>query len=387
MTLEAPSSPPLQRLLHTFRGIRTDRCPVVPKIWLDLAARLTGIEPNTIIEEPARALTCVIDAALTTGSDAARMFFIPRRRTRSESGSLFEVDSRNRSVGRIDLAGGWATHLERAEDFQIENPFHIAYRAFRKHEAPRVHSVLDAARIAVPDGSFWRQQMDEALSAAKVHADGRVALIGDCDTATLAWYIEFRGMQQAMIDLLDDPFLVHAVMEKGVVYAIERGKFCIDHGLQILRINDSVANMTVISPLLWREFILPHLRDVCTELHRYAPDVKLYCHICGNILPVIEDLLDTGLDGIGPLDPLGGFSVAEARSRAGGAVTLLGGVHTMDLLHASPRDIEAQARRCIAEGQVEGSRYVLSSGCVVPPLTDRDNLLALRRASEISRKD
>ena len=53
-----------QHLLDTFNGIRTDRCPVVPKIWLDLAARVTGTEPRAIMEDPARALTVVIDAAL-----------------------------------------------------------------------------------------------------------------------------------------------------------------------------------------------------------------------------------------------------------------------------------------------------------------------------------
>lgn len=369
-------------LLDTFSGIRTDRCPVVPKIWLDLAARLTGTEPRAIMEDPARALTVVIDAAFAAGCDAARLFFIPARRTRWDGDSLIEVDAAGRHIGRIDLAGGWATHLERAGDFQIENPHHIAYRAFRKHEEPRVQSVADARRIAVPDRAFWEAQVAGDLSAAQTHAGERIALIGDCDTATLAWTIDFRGMQQAMFDLVEEPALVHAVMEKGVEYAVERGKFCIDHGLRVLRLNDSVANMSVISPGSWREFILPHMRDVCGELHRYNPEVKIYCHICGNVMPVMEDLVATGLDAIGPLDPLGGFSVAEARAKVGDAVTLLGGVNTMDFISATPDELRAQAEACIAAGQVGGSRYILSSGCVVPPATPINNLRALRAASE-----
>ncbi len=371
-----------QHLLDTFNGIRTDRCPVVPKIWLDLAARLTGTAPREIIEDPARALTVVIDAALAAGCDAARLFFIPRRRTRWEGDALIEVDATGRRIGAIDLAGGWATHLERPEDFQTENPHHIAYHAFRKHDAPRVRSIADARRIAVPDRAFWEAQVTGDLRAAQIYADDRIALIGDCDTATLAWYIDFRGMQQAMFDLIEEPALVHAVMEKGVAYAIERGKFCIDCGLRLLRLNDSVANMSVISPASWREFILPHMREVCSELHRYNHEVKIYCHICGNIMPVIEALVDTGLDAIGPLDPLGGFTVAEARARVGETVTLLGGVNTMDFISATPDQLQARAKTCIAAGQVNGSRYILSSGCVVPPATTIANLHALRTASE-----
>ena len=373
---------PTQRLALTFDGVATDRCPVAPKIWVHLAAQLTGCEPRVLIEDPAAAARSVIDAARSTDCDVVRVFFLPARRTREEGDQLVEVDARGRRVGRIDLAGGWGTHLERAADFRIEDPEHVAFRAFRKHPEPRVSSTRDAARIAVPDRRFWEATVGECVSAAQAHAGNRFALAGDCDTATLAWYIDFRGMQQAMFDLLEEPDLVHAVMEKGVAYAIERGKFCIDRGLRILRLNDSVANMSVISPTSWREFILPHLRTVCAELHAYEPAARIYCHICGDIMPIVEDLIATGLDAIGPLDPLGGFTVAEARARSGDDITLLGGVNTMDFIAAAPAAIEAQARDCILAGQVAGSRYILSSGCVVPPGASADNLRALRRAAE-----
>lgn len=373
---------PSELLLAAFEGIPTGRCPVVPKIWLDLAARLTGAKPRAIIEEPKQGMLRMIDAALEVGCDAARLFFIPRRATREEGDGLVEIDADGRRMGTIDLYGGWATHLERAEDFSIESPYDIAFRAFRQHSEPRIKTVDDARRVAVPDRSFWEKHCGADLREAMAHAGDRMALIGDCDTATLAWYLGFRGMEQAMFDLLENPALVHAVMEKGVEYAVERGKFCIDHGLTVLRLNDSVANMSVISPALWREFILPHMRSVCHELHLYRPGVRIYCHICGNVLPVLGDLIATGLDGIGPLDPLGGFSVAKARSKTGPDVTLMGGVNTLDFVEGEPEALRRQALRCIEEGRVEGSRYILGSGCVVPPGAKRENLIALREASE-----
>jgi uroporphyrinogen-III decarboxylase len=244
-----------------------------------------------------------------------------------------------------------------------------------------VSSVSDAARIAVPARGFWTEHVGDALKAAEREAGDRVALIGDCDSATLAWYVEFRGMEQAMMDLFDAPRMVHAVMERGVEYAVERGKFFIDNGLKILRLNDSVANMSVISPAMWREFILPHMCTVCTELHRYSEHARIYCHICGNVLPIIDCLLETGLDCIGPLDPLGGFSVADARAAAGAKMVLMGGVNTLDFVNATPGQLCESARGCIRDGQVDGSCYILGSGCVVPPGASLDNLHALARAS------
>jgi uroporphyrinogen-III decarboxylase len=69
---------------------------------------------------------------------------------------------------------------------------------------------------------------------------------------------------------------------------------------------------------------------------------------------------------------------------AGNQVTLVGGVNTTDFIHAAPGQIAAQVRRCIAEGQVDGSRYILSSGCALPRDAKRENLLSLRRAAETS---
>lgn len=71
--------------------------------------------------------------------------------------------------------------------------------------------------------------------------------------------------------------------------------------------NDSAGNMSLLSPAMWRKFIAPNLTYFCKEVHSYCPEAKIYCHICGNILPILEDLIETGLDCIAPLDPLGGF--------------------------------------------------------------------------------
>ena len=372
---------PQQRLYAAVSGNIPDRVPTLPKIWIDLAARLTGTEPRSVIEDPALMMSTVIEACVDVDADAARLFFIPARKTQWDNGQLIEVDANGRRVGTIDLAGGWATHLDGAGDFDIENPHHVAFRTFRKHEAPRITDLDGARRIAVPGPSFWSEQFAAAIGAARQRAGGRIALIGDCDSATLAWYIEFRGMQRALADLIEHPKLVHAVMERGVEYAVGRGRFFIDQGLSILRLNDSVANMSVISPRHWREFVLPHMKTVCRELHAHSPDVRIYCHICGNVLPVVGDILEAGIDCIGPLDPLGGFTCAEIRAAVGDGVPLMGGVNTLSFVQSTPQELVEEARACIEAAGSTGP-YVLGSGCALPAASKRENLLALSRAAK-----
>ena len=143
----------------------------------------------------------------------------------------------------------------------------------------------------------------------------------------------------------------------------------------MLRINDSAGNMSVISPEHWRAFVRPGLRDLAAELHRHEPACRLYCHICGNILPILEDLMESGLDCIAPLDPLGGFSVAQVREVVGDRVALMGGIDTQSFGRSTPAEIIAEARRCV-EGS-GGRGFILGSGCAVPRTAPPENLRAV----------
>ncbi len=370
-----------ERFQVTMNGGRPDRVPVAPKIWIDLAARLTATPLREVLADPATAMRVTIDAALAVGADAARQFLFPSRPTVEEDGKLFETNAAAHRIGEIDLAGGLATRRS-ADDFVLENPEHVAFRGCWIRHTPFVRSLADVRRIAVPTREFF-----ESFGYGKIarqmqeYAAGRVALLGDCDTATLAFVEGFRTLDEALLDLIENPRLVHALMEKGEQCAIERGKFWVDAGVKILRVNDSIANMSVISPQHWREFVLPHLKNVCAELHRYCPEAKIYCHICGNALPILDGLVDAGFDCIAPLDPLGGFSVAQARRTVGDQMILMGGVNTMSFVRAAAAEIRAEAMRCIEEGAINGARFVLSSGCAVPRDAKPENLRALTEAS------
>lgn len=370
-----------QRVRRTLSAGIPDRVPFIPKIWVDLAASLTGTELLEVVEKPSTALRVMLDAALEIGVDGVRQFHFPERRTLTVDGVVYEINRRGKRLGRVDMLGGLATRLFDTADFQLEDPYTMAHYQYWRAAEPVVHTRADAARICVPDKAFyheigWGVRQREIQSLA----GDRIAILGDCGSATLAFYECLRGMDNAMYDLIEEPELVHDVMEKGVAIALERGKFNIDLGIGIVRLNDSIANMSVISPEHWREYIKPHIKDVCGELHRYDPNVLIYCHICGNVLPVIEDLVETGLDCIAPLDPLGGFSCAQARARIGRDIALMGGINTLSFINSSPEEIALEAEACM-RGAGERGAFILGSGCVVPRGAKKDNMIAVMEAA------
>jgi hypothetical protein len=401
-----------ERFAAALRGGRPDRVPFVPKIWVDFSARFCSVPLRVVIEDPVAALEVILRAGRVLGLDGIRQFALPARRTEEVGGQLWEVDRDGRRIGPIDLAGGLHTLVAESRDFRIDDPVNMVHFHHRRSPVPAVASAADAAGIAVPDArllddlGFARNQ-EAAL--ARSPADG-MAVIQDCGPIGLSFLVALNGMNQALLDLVDEPRLVHAALDKGDAIAIAKGWYWLDRGYRVLRINDSAGNLSVISMEHWRTFVKPHFTEVVAELHRRCPDALLYCHVCGNALPIVGDLAGTGLDCIAPLDPLGGFTVADARralaaheaaaggtavSAAGRRVALMGGINTLSFVDGTPASIRAEAEACIAgartggagaeDGEAVPAGFVLGSGCVVPRSARPECLAAALEAARACR--
>jgi len=386
-----------ERVEAALRGDRPDRVPFVPKIWVDFSAQFCGVPLREVIEDPVEALVVILRAGRGLGLDGVRQFALPARRTVEAGGRLWEVDGRGRRIGAIDLAGGLHTLVASAGDFRLDDPVNMAHFHHRRPPGPALAKAGDAAAIAVPEARLLDDlgfQRNQAAALDRAPADG-MAVIQDCGPIGLSFLVALNGMNQALLDLLDRPRLVHAALDAGDAIAIAKGSYWLDRGYRTLRINDSAGNLSVISPDHWRTFVKPHFASVVSELHRRCPDALLYCHVCGNVLPIIGDLADTGLDCIAPLDPLGGFSVADARRAlaqhsaahtrdarhaapaAGRPVALMGGINTLSFVDGTPEAVGAEAEACIAGARTAADRgetvldavpagFILGSGCVVP---------------------
>ncbi len=371
-----------ERLYTAISGGVPDRVPVVPKIWVDLGAALTETNLVKVIEDPLTALKVITQAALECKADAVRQFHFPFRKIEESEGRVFEINTKGIRIGEIDMQGGLSTILYDAETFNLEDPAYTAYHHFWSAEKPFILSIEDAQRIAVPDKQYYHEMGCADRQQYLIDTVGsKITLIGDCSSATLAYYVCMRGLARAMFDLIEEKALVHKVMEKGVATAIEKGKFNLDLGIKILRLNDSVGNMNVISPEHWREFVFPHMKEVCDELHQYDPEARIYCHICGNILPIAVDLVKTGIDCIGPIDPLGGMTAGNIRELVGDTVSLMVGVDTLSFINKTCNSLMEEAGICIKEAGSAGG-FILGSGCVVPRTSKKESLLCLRKAAD-----
>jgi hypothetical protein len=371
-------------LLDTMAGKEVNRAPSVPKIWIDLAANLLHRDYSIFFDNPGFATQTVIEAAIDCECDGARVFLFPNRDTRREGKDYYHYH-KNKKLGRIDVDGGWATIFDDPDDIDFSDPMTMIPYHYFKSGKRIIKNTPMIKRLEIPSlqtfHNLYGEQVDESLKIA----EDKICPIGDCNSGTLAFCVSMLGMEDALFCLYDEIEFIRALMEKGIQLCITQAKFMLDKGIRILRYNDSVANMTVISPDTWREFIKPNIREFCSQVHAYCPEAKIYCHICGDIRPIVKDIIETGLDCIAPLDPLGNFSVKDIRNIAGDTFMLMGGVNTLSFINQLPEKIMAEAERCIEEGFTNG-HYAVGSGCAVPRTASREALQALAKASKKMRK-
>jgi uroporphyrinogen decarboxylase len=97
---------------------------------------------------------------------------------------------------------------------------------------------------------------------------------------------------------------------------------------------------------MWRRLFLPHFKRWVQAIH----DCGLYYwkHTDGNIMSVLDDFVDAGIDGIDPIDPLAGMDLATVKQQYGHKVAIKGNVDCAFLLvEGTKEEVVESVKNCI----------------------------------------
>jgi len=183
----------------------------------------------------------------------------------------------------------------------------------------------------------------------------------------LAEYSDLRGVENAMLDLIDAPdVFVQAgkiIIDNAIAFALAQ----IEAGADMVGIGDSAASL--ISPEMYAELVMPLERRLIAAIHEAGAAAKL--HVCGNITNIVQHMAKTGTDII-DVDWM--VPLVKARSLAGPDVTLCGNFNPAGVLfEGTPQEVAEAACECLA---AMPNRFILMPGCEVPPATPQANLRA-----------
>jgi uroporphyrinogen decarboxylase len=191
-----------------------------------------------------------------------------------------------------------------------------------------------------------------------------------------------RGMERVFTDFYTHEAQVRRLLAALADYALELVRQWGELGVDSVFLTDDWGSQTalMISPAMWRSFFKPHYRRLFAEIHRWEMDVVF--HSCGNVLDLVEDLIEVGMDVLDPVQP-GAMDQDELVRRFGGQVSFCGGIDLQQLLaRGSPRQIADEVRRLIDTlGGASHGGYIVSPANVLTPEIPLENLEALFAAA------
>ena len=192
-------------------------------------------------------------------------------------------------------------------------------------------------------------------------------------------------MQQFMIDLVADPEFASSLLER--VTAVHAGMWTQFLGvvgpyIDIVETADDLGgqNGPLISPGTYRQMIKPHHAALFSAIRQRCQARILY-HSCGAILPLIDDLIEIGVDILNPIQPLPGRMDPETlRQRFGDRLIFHGGLDVQNLLlKGTPDQVRMHVRRYLEILRAE--RYIMAPANSVQPGTPPENLIAAYEAA------
>jgi uroporphyrinogen decarboxylase len=168
------------------------------------------------------------------------------------------------------------------------------------------------------------------------------------------------GMDRLLECFYTDPEFVHEVMERVVTVNERIIRNGLRLGAEIVCIADDYASnfAPMFSPAHFREFVLPRLQRVVDAVHEEgALAIK---HSDGNLWPILDDIVGTGVDGLNPLEPVAGMDLGEVKAAYGDRVCLVGNIDCGELLcHGTVEQVEAAVREAMRVAK-PGGRYMMS---------------------------
>lgn len=195
---------------------------------------------------------------------------------------------------------------------------------------------------------------------------------------------DFFGMENYFIKMYEDPEIVEAVTDHVVDFYVRANEKFLsglgDRADVMFFGNDFGTQLDLIlSPELFRKFVLPGFRRIIDVSKKYNKKVLL--HSCGSIYRIIPDLIEAGVDALHPIQAAAVGMSAKDLAQYKNDLAFVGGIDAQSFfVNATPDEIEREVDRV---------RSILGPNIVISPSHERvlpnvpiENLYAMARAAK-----
>jgi len=242
--------------------------------------------------------------------------------------------------------------------------------------APAIRSLDEVGRLQVinPEKDGRIPAILEAVRLMSKQVGREVAIRGNADQAAFDLPCLVRGIENFLMDLLDNPDDPRLARLIEVCYqshlAVHRA--LVKAGAHLTSMGDSLAGPDVTSPRLFARFARPYEERLVRDLA--ADGIPVVIHICGDTSLILDLLAEYDSCGF-ELDYK--TDAVKAKQTAGKRHVLWGNIDPSGVLaNGTVEEVREATRQLIATWK-PGGRFVLNAGCAIPPTAPPENIFAM----------
>jgi uroporphyrinogen decarboxylase len=251
------------------------------------------------------------------------------------------------------------------------------------HFARKVYPLRDVQSISGLEEYPWP---DFTPAYRHSHLEGEVAYYQDQGYHVSGWVghiwettWQILGFERTFADLLLRPEIPLWVLNKICENNCFKARRYAEAGVDMLRIGDDVGmqDRLMMQPGLWRRYLKPVLAREIAAAREVRPDIPVWFHSDGNILAIIDDLIEVGVTVLNPVQPECLDFKLLAR-RYGEQLSFWGGIGTQTTMPwGSPADVKAAVKDTI---ETFAPGLVLAPTHVLEPEVPWENIVAFHEA-------
>ncbi len=214
------------------------------------------------------------------------------------------------------------------------------------------------------------------------------ALLGDCGYKN-HWEPIFLllGLERALLALAAEPDLIVALMEKlSALNAAVTRRFLEITGpyLTAVRTSDDLATQAslMMSPATYRRLIKPYHKRYFSLIKQYT-DATVFFHSCGNIVSLLDDLIEAGVEALNPVQVAAFHDPGGVKASYGDRLSFWGGIDTQWVLpNGTPEQVREEVKLRIGQFG-RGGGFVAASVHNIQADVPPENILAMSEAVRI----
>lgn len=316
-----------------------------------------------------------------------------------------KIDEQTMKRLRSDVRGVRDIHpaetLQRNQEREPHAPFIDSWGSGQTEVSPGewfpgVHPLKEATTIQdLEEYPGWPDMSDPTRIAHVKEAAARLASENQYAIMATPWLLfplerafAMQGMDTFLLNLAIYPDFARALLQKTAQLCKElMGLFLeqLGENVDIIKIGDDLGTQDslLMSPDMYREILKPIHADYIRFI-KERTRAKLFFHTDGDVVPLIDDFIEMGVDILNPIQTSAGkmADLKELKRRFGNNIIFCGGIDTHRILPSgTPDQVKKEVKR-VMDLLGEAGGYMVASVHTIMNDVPPENVLAMVDAVE-----